>query len=223
MKELPLSWATALAIILVLSFAGGGSIIAATNSMPDNPLYPVKLITEQVRINLAQSELERAEVYTELADRRVTEIIYLATKGDAGRVDELTQQLDKELVMLASLSPAITSDSSEKILLAPAPGAAPTPVPEAAQEAEAEVALSRAETAISPEENDQAKLRLIIAHNAVGHPAALRAELENTPESARPALMRAIAVSMAGYSKALESFGLPQNIPVNHHNIPNTP
>jgi hypothetical protein len=176
-----------------------------------------------VKINLAQSELDKAEVYTELADRRITEIIYLATKGNASRVDEVTQQLDEELVMLASLSPVVTSDSSEKILLAPAPGAAPMPVPEAAQDAEAEMAFSRAETAISPEENDQAKLRLIIAHYAVSHPVALRAELENTPESARPALMRAVAVSMVGYSKALESFGLPQNIPANHDNIPNTP
>ena len=49
------------------------------------------------------------------------------------------------------------------------------------------------------------KLRKIVARHAVDHPAALRAMLGKAPESARPALLRAIAISEAGYEKALRA------------------
>ncbi|GAH90833.1 unnamed protein product, partial [marine sediment metagenome] len=39
-------WATVVTIVLVLLLAGGGTVAAASNSMPDSPLYPVKLATE---------------------------------------------------------------------------------------------------------------------------------------------------------------------------------
>jgi len=45
----------------------------------------------------------------------------------------------------------------------------------------------------------------MVAQYAVNHPEALRAVLETAPESAKPALRRAIAVSVAGYEKALET------------------
>jgi len=45
----------------------------------------------------------------------------------------------------------------------------------------------------------------MVAHYAVNNPAALRAVLETAPESTRPALRRAIAVSVAGYGKALKT------------------
>ena len=49
----------------------------------------------------------------------------------------------------------------------------------------------------------RAKLKVVVARNAVNHPAALRAVLKKAPESAKPALRRAIAASDNGYKKAL--------------------
>ncbi|MDP3878948.1 MAG: hypothetical protein Q8Q07_01410, partial [Dehalococcoidales bacterium] len=51
----------------------------------------------------------------------------------------------------------------------------------------------------------RAKLKGTIESQAADHPARLRALLEKVPESARPALLRAIAVSESGYERALES------------------
>ena len=42
-------WATVTAIVLVLLLVGSGTVIAAGNSMPDSPLYPVKLATEEAQ------------------------------------------------------------------------------------------------------------------------------------------------------------------------------
>ncbi len=49
------------------------------------------------------------------------------------------------------------------------------------------------------------RLRATMVHQADNHSARLRALLETVPESAKPALLRAIAVSEAGYEKALKS------------------
>ncbi len=180
-------WATVVTIVLILLLAGGGTVAAAGNSMPDNPLYPVKLATEQVRLVLTPSQLGKARLCARLADRRVAEIIYMANKGDAHQVELITQRLDKRLVMLAVLALALKADGAPKVL-APAP---------------AEEAGGDRGTYAQP--NNRAKLRMAVAYYAANHPAALRAVLEKAPESVKLALLRAIAVSETGYKRALEA------------------
>ena len=59
-------WATAIIAVLVLLLASGGTVAAAGNSMPDEPLYQVKLATEAVRLTLTPSALGKAELYAKL-------------------------------------------------------------------------------------------------------------------------------------------------------------
>ena len=110
---------------------------------------------------------------------------------------------------------------------APVPEAAPAPlvVDEAPQEkagtlmapppAAAEQApVAPEETEVAPESvrpDKRAKLRQIVARNAVEHPAALRAVLEKVPESARPALAQVIAKSDTEYEKVLRALGKCRN------------
>ena len=152
--------------------------------MPDNPLYPVKLATEQAQLALTPSDMDKAELYAKLADRRVVEIIYMANKGDVRQVEVITQRLDERLTMLARLASATV-------------GGAPK-------------ALAPAEETVGDRDvrvraNNQAKLRTTLAYYAINHPAGLRAALDKAPESAKPALRRAIAVSVAGYERALKA------------------
>ena len=199
-------WATAMAIVLVLLLAGGGTVAAAGNSMPDNLLYPVKLATEQVRLTLTRSNMGKAELYAKLADKRVDEIIYMANEGDAQQIEVVIQRLDNHLVILASSASALKADGAPTAL-APAPRPAPPPVP-APPEGIPETlpsAEGRDEDVFYSEANARARLRILLGHYAVNHPAALRAALEKAPESAKPALLKAIAISKAGYSKALEA------------------
>ena len=96
-------WATVVSIALGILMIGGGTVAAAGSSMPDSPLYPVKLATEQTQLMLTPSQMGKARLCAELADRRVTEIVYMANKGDARQVELITQRLDKRLEMLATL------------------------------------------------------------------------------------------------------------------------
>jgi hypothetical protein len=179
-------WATVATIALVLLLVGGGTAVAAGNSMPDNPLYPVKLATEQVRLTLTPSQMGKASLCAEFADRRVAEIIYMANKGDAQQVELITERLDKGLVMLATLASA--QKAGEARVAPPALSEETVGAPDVYAQADS-----------------RAKLKMIVAHYAVKHPAALRAVLEKVPEQAKPALRRAIAVSEADYQRTLEA------------------
>ncbi len=199
-------WATVVAIVLVLLLAGGGTVAAAGNSMPGNPLYQVKLATEQVQLALTPSALGKAELYAKLTDKRVAEIIYAANKGKPEQVERVTQRLNSYLVRVAVLATAQKEEAGA--ILAPAPRVVPTPAP-AAEEApvveEAPPERTRAGKDVYVQANGRARLRMRLADYAINHPARLRAVLETAPESAKPALRRAIAASEAGYRKALEA------------------
>ncbi len=183
-------WATVVTIVLVLLLAGGGTVAAAGNSMPDNPLYPVKLATEQVRLILTPSDIGKAELYANLTEKRVIEIAHMANKGKPEQVEKTTQRLNNHLVEIASLAGAQKEEAG--VFLAPPPQ--PELAPSAGGGKRAPIQVNR-----------KVKLRRVVAQYAVNHPEVLRAALKTAPESAKPALRRAIAVSEAGYEKALNA------------------
>ncbi len=183
-------WATVLTIVLVLLLAGGGTVAAAAGSMPDSPLYPVKLATEEVQLVLTLSQIDKARLCAEFADRRVEEIIYMADKGDAHQVEVITERLDNRLAMLAVLASALEAEEAPMVL-----------APESTEEA-------GGDRGVHAGANNRAQLRVTVAGNAANNQAALRAvleELEEVPESVKAAMLRAIAVSEAGYQNALEA------------------
>jgi len=105
-------------------------------------------------------------------------------------------------------APSVESESKERgkgkgAVRAPAP-------PEITQEAP--TSPGQAKSGGRSEEDDvevktgkRAQVREMLARRAVDHSATLRAVLDKVPESAKPALNRAIAISDAGYKRALES------------------
>jgi len=184
------------AIVLALLLAGGGgTVAAAAGSMPDESLYPVKIASEQVRLALTPSPLGKAELYASLADKRVAEIIYVANKGDARRVELTTQRLNYVLTRIAVLVSAQMEEAGIKRTPLPAPAFV---APDESTEND---------KGINIQANNRAKLRLALARYAINHPTALRAVLNTAPESAKSALRQAIAISVAGYEKALKAAG----------------
>jgi len=183
-------WATVVAIVLAVLLVGGGTTAAASYSMPDNLLYPVKLATEQVQLALTPSDIGKARLCAKFADKRVAEIIHIANKGDAQQIEVITQRLDKRLAMLARLTSAPEVTEAQRMLEAPPP---------------MQLEEDESDQEIPGDKNNRAKLRITVANYAINHPAGLRAALEKAPESAKPALRRAIIISVAGYEKALKA------------------
>ncbi|HET6477597.1 MAG TPA: DUF5667 domain-containing protein, partial [Dehalococcoidales bacterium] len=110
-------WATAAIAVLVLLLASSGTVAAAGNSMPDQPLYPVKLATERVRLVLTPSKLGKAEYYAELVDKRVNEIVNMAEKGKLKQMEKTTQRMNDQLMAVAVLVSA--EGSAPAVLTAP--------------------------------------------------------------------------------------------------------
>ena len=112
----------------------------------------------------------------------------MINKGKARQIEKTAHRLNNHLVMIANLHLA-----EEGVMRAPP---APTLAPKQ---------LGEEEKGIPARANGRARLRTLLGRHAVNHPAALRAALKTAPESAKPALRRAIAESAAGYKKALEA------------------
>ena len=213
-------WATVVAVVLVLVLVGGGTVYAAESSMPDSLLYPVKLATEQARLTLTFSQMDKARLCAEVADRRVTEIAYMANRGDAEQVTIITRRLDEKLDQLVMLIEGEVVVSVPGMLTAPPPEAGeaeppPAPPPPAADEAppRPEAAEPVPPVTITPSDEDwgggrnggRAQLKNTVVTDAASNRAQLREVLDEAPESARDALRRAIAVSDAGYEEVLEA------------------
>ncbi len=187
-----LRWTTAVATVLILLLAGSGMVAAASNSMPDGPLYPVKLAVEQLQLSLTSSPLDKAELYAKLSDRRVAEIIYLARKGKSELAEAATQQLEHQLIAMADL--AITTSYQENVAFG---ALSSTP------------AVTKTETQESPEpprlDGSQDTLGWFLGQHAASNQQALQQALETVPDEVKPVLEHAIEVSLTGYENALEA------------------
>ena len=183
-------WATAAAVVLVLFLVGGSTVVVANGSMPDEPLYPIKLATEQARLTFTLSDIKKAELHADLADRWVAEIVSMVNEGKPEYLERVTDRFDDNLVMIAVLARAQAGE--EKAALAPAP--LPSPLTEASRD-----------TAVSSPDYRLDRLRMAVARYADSHPEALRERLQTAPDWAKPALRRAITIAEVRYQQALEA------------------
>lgn len=219
-------WVTVVAVVLAVVMTGGGTMAAAGASMPDQPLYPVKMAVEQTWLALTPSSLGKAELYAKLTERRMTEIARMVDQDKPEKVEEVAKRVDVFLTRVEALSAAEGRPAERKRKEAAlsaeqdlagaraVPSAIPAPetplpfgakrgVSERSAAAEMKVRDDFEGGAIKFDRRAQIKAR--IRHYAANHPARLRALLRNAPESALPALLRAIEVSEDGYDRALRS------------------
>ena len=73
------SWVPQLAAILAVALlfalsSIGGTVYAAQGSLPDDFLYPLKILTEDIQIGLESNPEERLDLYVSFANRRLEEI-----------------------------------------------------------------------------------------------------------------------------------------------------
>lgn len=95
-KPMNVLFARAVATALVLFGLGGGTVALANDSLPDTPLYPVKLMLEETKMAMADNPVEQATLQMNLAQVRLEEMTQLMQAGDP--VDEpLVARLETHL------------------------------------------------------------------------------------------------------------------------------
>jgi hypothetical protein len=96
-----------LLIVTLLVGGAGGTVYAAQGSLPDQTLYPVKIVSEDVRLQLAGDPQSRLSLLEEFSTRRVEELVALITAGETPSeevVSRLQDQLQKSLELAAELT-----------------------------------------------------------------------------------------------------------------------
>jgi len=61
-------------LVLTIVLASVGAVTAAADSLPDSPLYPVKLATERVQLALTPHPVGKARLHLSFAERRLQEV-----------------------------------------------------------------------------------------------------------------------------------------------------
>jgi len=75
--------AITVALLLALFGATGGTVLAAQNSLPDSPLYRVKLATEDVRLWVVFDDVHKAEILIDQSNERMNEILEMNRQDKA--------------------------------------------------------------------------------------------------------------------------------------------
>jgi len=188
-------WAMVMSVFLVILLAGSGTVAAADSSMPDSPLYSVKLLSEQVRIRFTGSDIDKAELYANLADKRVNELVYMAGKENPALLRKVAERLRQHLAFMAGLNFIVTASGDEVVK----PGQQGKPPVHQGQWQQTDY------TQLTPAVTGWSTLRSKIGRNMLAHPLKLRAVLDRVPDSVKPLLNEVISETIASYTQLLNS------------------
>ncbi len=101
-------------LLLAVVVLGGGVAVAraAYNSLPGEPLYPVKQVLEEGKVMLAFSPERKAELHLEIAQERLRELQLIAQRGDETEVAKIAADLEAHLQEARALSGELSSGSA---------------------------------------------------------------------------------------------------------------
>lgn len=111
-RKASMSFITILLAVLLFLGAGGGTAYAAQTAMPDEMLYPVKLFTEDVLVEVTNAPESRVNLLQYYANRRIEEITQEILDGDVP--DEAIQaRLEEQLrLMVAAIDQTSGQDQN---------------------------------------------------------------------------------------------------------------
>jgi hypothetical protein len=222
--------AISMAALLVFVIASSGTVAASSEAMPDEPLYGVKIAVEQAQVTFARSDVDRAEVYAHLAEKRAGEIVAMARQGKTDKMVTTTAsmnyQLDQAEQFISKYEEANSDTAEETSAASTAPSAAfSAPAPTAVMPSE-----KSAVTTVVPGGQQgnvtlpakplppatRAAINIDRARNTMNTSTAkslavLQNALEKAPESAKPALLEVIKRTRMANERAQEHLNPDDN------------
>ena len=96
-------------VIAGLLFGGGATVSAAQNDLPNEPLYQIKLVSEDASVWLAHDPTMKIEMLMEQAQTRTEEMAALSSAGiipPAGLATRMQDRIQQALQLTATLDDA---------------------------------------------------------------------------------------------------------------------
>lgn len=110
--------AAVLAVAVAVAGMGGGVVLAA-DTLPGDILYPVKLLSEDVKLALTPDPAARAELEMAFVALRVQEMARLAQQGEdvpGAVVARMTRQMEQAMVEIAKARPEEVPALLERVM-----------------------------------------------------------------------------------------------------------
>lgn len=210
-------WAVAVCAVLLVFVLSGSMVLAADGSMPGNPLYTVKLWTEDLAVKLAGSEEKKTELFITFADRRISELDYLLVNNNSKYMEDVAQNLyenyttmnqlpmmnaaDSGGFSLSSTRYSGASESTDNIVGEQLPGSLPTVTTSSAVPPSIVISAPP-----DPEAND-AGLKGQITYYATTQPEKIQELLasDKIPEYVKIILRRALWEAENGFQNSLNN------------------
>jgi len=108
-----------LAIVLLmvaLVFGGSGATVyAAQDALPTDPLYPVKILSEDMRVNLTGDAEARANLLLEFSSRRAAELAALGAKGTTP-ADPVIARQQEQIQNVLQIAAGLDDPSMNRLL-----------------------------------------------------------------------------------------------------------
>lgn len=174
------AWAVGVAAILVVLLTGASTVAASADAMPDHPLYPVKLATEQVKLSFTFSDTSKAELHAQLAETRAGEIEVMANRGKTEQVTIAAERLANHLEQANNVIAKVEAVKAETAPSMLAPEKVPQPT----------IPADTIKQAARTEKTEQ--IRESLQESTSRSLSTLQNVLEQAPPQAKPALQRAI-------------------------------
>ncbi|MFC1865432.1 DUF5667 domain-containing protein [Chloroflexota bacterium] len=221
--------ATVLTGVIAMLIVSGSIVAAASSSMPNSLLYPVKLAVEQVQINLTFSDIGKTKLHTQFADRRVEEIIHMAEVGNIDLAQATIERLDDQLAMISDLTvdynqrslfgsaesglmttvadkQDLTTGGTQEILAPETPTVTATPSWDVSVGSPPPYITLGGVLSTDLDEDDEVALFLNeMFQNGNSNSARLRSLLGEVSDSVKPVLLQAIALLENGYQDAINN------------------
>ena len=112
--------ATGVVMIAVSAFIGGFALssLASADTMPGKTLYSVKLGTEEVRVVLAFSNVEKVELLTQSAETRAEEVAYAIEKGETVQIEAGVERLEGHLMKVEDICAKVAQTETPAVMAA---------------------------------------------------------------------------------------------------------
>lgn len=104
-----------LAPLMALIVLGGSTVVAASESLPDQPLYPVKLTVEHAQLWLTPGPGRKVELQLKFVEKRLKEMDSLARKGKLTRLDLPGERLKRHLKYIREVYRRLPPDQKARI------------------------------------------------------------------------------------------------------------
>ncbi|MBI2859049.1 MAG: hypothetical protein HYX90_08220 [Chloroflexi bacterium] len=90
-------WVAAAASAFVIVISGSGTVLASSNSLPGDTLYPVKRTVEKAQLVLTPSDVGKAKLLANFADRRVKEMGDMVAAGRGNDLEMASDTMEEDL------------------------------------------------------------------------------------------------------------------------------